>query len=88
MQIYAVALLLRHVTRRTLRRALGGQVLWSGNQERLRPALLSRDSLILYALRTHRRRRRDEDFPLPRLLCLSSTVCSTGIVSSSRWLIM
>jgi adenylate kinase family enzyme len=56
---YALPLVMWRVTRRTLRRALTGQVLWSGNQERLRTALLSNDSLILYALRTHRRRRRD-----------------------------
>jgi adenylate kinase family enzyme len=56
---YALPLVLWRVTRRTLRRALTGQVLWSGNQERLRNALLSNDSLILYALRTHHRRRRD-----------------------------
>jgi len=56
---YALPLVMWRVTRRTLRRALTGQVLWNGNQERLRTALLSGDSLILYALRTHRRRRRD-----------------------------
>jgi len=56
---YALPLVMWRVTRRTMRRALTGQVLWSGNQERLRTALLSSDSLILYALRTHHRRRRD-----------------------------
>jgi adenylate kinase family enzyme len=56
---YALPLVLWRVSRRTMRRALTGQVLWSGNQERLSNALLSSDSLILYALRTHRRRRRD-----------------------------
>jgi hypothetical protein len=42
---------------RTLRRIVTGEVLWSGNRERLRNAIFSRDSLFLYAVRTHRRRR-------------------------------
>lgn len=33
--------------------------LWDGNRERLRTRFASRDSLFLYALRTHYRRRRE-----------------------------
>jgi adenylate kinase family enzyme len=43
---------------RTFRRARSGEVLWDGNRESLRKALLSRDSLILFTLRHFRARRR------------------------------
>jgi adenylate kinase family enzyme len=42
---------------RTLRRIRSGEELWSGNRETFRKAFLSRDSLLLFALRTHRGRR-------------------------------
>jgi adenylate kinase family enzyme len=46
--------------RRTVRRAVSKEDLWgTGNRERLTHAFLSRDSLLLYALKTHRRRRRE-----------------------------
>jgi adenylate kinase family enzyme len=51
------------VVHRTVRRVARGDVLWSGNRERVRMAL-SRDSIILWALTTYHRRRRD----YPRLL--------------------
>lgn len=43
---------------RTLRRVRTREELWSGNRESVRNAFLSRDSLIFYAIRTYRRRRR------------------------------
>lgn len=46
------------IVRRTLRRIRRGEALWSGNRETVRKAFFSRDSLVLYALRTYRRRRR------------------------------
>ena len=46
------------LARRTLRRAVRREEFLNGNRETLRSALLSRDSLILYAVRSHRRRRR------------------------------
>jgi adenylate kinase family enzyme len=46
------------VIRRTLRRGLRGEVLWNGNRESLRMAV-GRDSIILWALTTYHRRRRD-----------------------------
>jgi hypothetical protein len=49
---------------RTLRRCVTGEELWHGNRERFRTALLSRDSILLWGLKTYRRRRRD----YPRLL--------------------
>ena len=42
---------------RTWRRIVTQEELWGGNRESWRAQLLSRDSLLLYALRTHRRRR-------------------------------
>lgn len=48
---------LPRLVRRTVRRAVRREQLWNGNRETLRSALLSRDSLILYALRNHRGRR-------------------------------
>lgn len=49
---------LPRLLKRTLRRALRHEEFLNGNRETLRSALLSRDSLLLYALRSHRRRRR------------------------------
>lgn len=49
---------LPRLLRRTIRRARTGEELWDGNYESLRKAFLSRDSLILFALRHFRARRR------------------------------
>jgi adenylate kinase family enzyme len=47
------------VLRRTLRRLRTREQLWhTTNQESFRGAFLSRDSILLYAIRTHRHRRR------------------------------
>ena len=64
------------VIARTLRRSLRGEVLWSGNRESLRLAL-SRDSIILWAMTTYWRRRRDyprlfRDYPDVRFVRLRS----------------
>jgi len=52
----------RHVfgqlLRRTLRRSLRREELWSGNRESLRMSFLSRESILLWAIRTHSRRKR------------------------------
>lgn len=50
---------------RTLRRAFSRVDLWGGNRESLRTAFFSRDSILLWALQTYRRRRR-EYLPLVR----------------------
>jgi adenylate kinase family enzyme len=55
---YCLPLIFWRVTTRTLRRSLMREELWSGNRESLGNAFFHRDSIILYALRTHRRRRR------------------------------
>ena len=51
---------------RTLRRALRQEDLWGSNRESLYKAFFSRDSILLWALQTYRRRRR-EYLPLVRL---------------------
>lgn len=56
-----LGVVLWRVTRRTLRRILWRQRLWNDNCETL-SGQLSRDSIILWALRTYRRRRRE--YPL------------------------
>lgn len=55
---FPFALVMWRVIARTLRRIVRGEVLWSGNRESLRKAL-SRDSIILWAMTTYWRRRRD-----------------------------
>ena len=54
----SLARIMWRVIARTLRRSLRGDELWSGNRESLRMAL-GRDSIILWALTTYRRRKRD-----------------------------
>lgn len=48
---------LPRLLRRTARRIVRREDLWNGNRETLRNTLFSRDSLILFALRQHFRRR-------------------------------
>lgn len=48
---------LRRLGSRTVRRVRSGEELWGGNRETWRGAFLSRDSLFLWALKTHRPRR-------------------------------
>ena len=43
---------------RTVRRVFTREELWSGNKERLRTAFFSRDSLFVWALKTHWSRRK------------------------------
>ena len=43
---------------RTVRRAFFKEELWNGNRERFRAQFMSRDSLFLWALKSHRRRRK------------------------------
>jgi adenylate kinase family enzyme len=51
---------------RTLRRIHGGEELWGGNRETWRGAFLSRNSLFLWALKTHRPRRQRYEQRLAR----------------------
>lgn len=54
---YPLPLSFYRLCRRTWRRVVTQEELWGGNRESWRAQLLSRDSLLLYTLRTHRRRR-------------------------------
>jgi adenylate kinase family enzyme len=54
----ALPTLLRRLWTRTLRRIRERHELWGGNRETWRGAFLSRESLFIYALKTHLRRRR------------------------------
>ncbi|HEX5417829.1 MAG TPA: adenylate kinase, partial [Chloroflexota bacterium] len=58
---YPLRVILPRLLRRTIRRGVTGEELWNGNRERL-TFLFTRDSLILWALQTHPRYRRE--FPI------------------------
>jgi len=49
---------LPRLLRRTARRVIRREELWNGNRETLRNVLFSRESLLVYSLRSHFRRRR------------------------------
>lgn len=54
---YGLPVILWRLLRRTLRRSVRKEELWNGNRESLRLSLCSSDSILLWALQTHRRRR-------------------------------
>jgi adenylate kinase family enzyme len=54
---YPLAVIMRQLVWRTLRRTLLREELWNGNRERFRDALFACDSILWWALTTHRRRR-------------------------------
>jgi adenylate kinase family enzyme len=56
---YPLAVNLWRLARRSLRRGLTREELYSGNRESLREQFLSRDSLFVWALKSHGRRRRE-----------------------------
>jgi hypothetical protein len=56
---YTLPVIMRRLVWRTIRRVVTREELWSGNREGVRGALFSRDSILLWALRTFRRRRRE-----------------------------
>jgi adenylate kinase family enzyme len=55
---YPLPVILWQLTWRTLRRVVTREVLWNSNRETLRGVFFSRDSLLLYALKTYRSTRR------------------------------
>lgn len=61
---YPLWLILWRLASRTTRRVIARETLWNGNRETLRGAFFSRNSLLIWALQTYRRRRRD----YPRLI--------------------
>lgn len=56
---YPLPLIMVRVTGRTVRRFITRERLWNENRERFRESFFSRDSIILWALCTYRRRRRE-----------------------------
>lgn len=56
---YALPVIMGRLVWRTLRRVVTQEALWSGNRESLQTTLFSRDSILLWALQTYRRRRRE-----------------------------
>ena len=49
---------------RTIRRVVDRQVLWNGNREEWRTAVFSRESILLWAIRTHWKRKRSNPVAL------------------------
>jgi adenylate kinase family enzyme len=56
---YPLPLILWRLFRRTVHRVFTQEELWGGNRERFRAQFASRDSLFLFVLQTHYRRRRE-----------------------------
>ena len=56
---YSLPLVFARTLRRTIVRIRSREELWNGNREGLANAFASRDSILLWVLRTHARRRRD-----------------------------
>ena len=55
---YSLRVVITRVIRRTFVRAFSRTELWNGNRERLSNGLFARDSIVLWALQTHRRNHR------------------------------
>lgn len=55
---YAFPVILVRLFKRTLGRVIKREVLWNGNQETWRGAFFSRDSLFMWAITTHAKRRK------------------------------
>jgi adenylate kinase family enzyme len=56
---FSIALIYRRLFTRTTTRAVKGVELWNGNKESLRTGFFSRDSLFVWALKTHWKHRRE-----------------------------
>ncbi|HEU5012692.1 MAG TPA: hypothetical protein VFT66_09125 [Roseiflexaceae bacterium] len=56
---YALPVVFWRLLRRSLRRVITREALWNGNRETWRGQFWSRDSLFLFMLQTHARRRRE-----------------------------
>ena len=56
---YRLTVIMWQLVQRTLRRSISQEELWGGNRESLCRALFSRESILLWALQTYRRRQRE-----------------------------
>lgn len=63
---YDLLVVLARVTGRTVRRAITQEELWNQNREHFRESIFSRESIILWALTTYCRRRRETPVLLAR----------------------
>lgn len=65
---YGLPLIMWRLLRRSIRRAATDKALWGGNRETFRRVFFSCDSILLWALQTYRRRRKEypELFALPQ----------------------
>jgi adenylate kinase family enzyme len=55
---FPLPVIMGRLVRRIVRRVITQEELWNGNRERLRDHLFTRDSLLLWALQSYRRKRR------------------------------
>ena len=55
---YAWSVVARRLLSRTIARSFGRQVLWAGNRESFRRSFMSRDSILLWGLKTYGSNRR------------------------------
>ena len=56
---YSLPVILVQLWRRSIKRLVSQEELWSGNKESFRTLFLSRDSLFLWALQTYKKRRKE-----------------------------
>jgi len=56
---YALPVVMWRVIWRTIRRSALREELWNGNRERIGTALLSRDSIVLWAFNSYQRRKKE-----------------------------
>ncbi len=56
---YSIARIFWQLMHRTTRRVVTQQELWAGNRERFRTAFMSKESLFVWALQTHWKKRRE-----------------------------
>jgi adenylate kinase family enzyme len=59
---YAFPIVFFRALKRTLRRVILRERLWNDNRESLRTALFSKDSMLIWVIKTYKRRKRD--YPL------------------------
>lgn len=74
---YSFAVCFTRTVRRTLSRIRSGAELWNGNRESWRGAFLSRESILLWVIQTHGKRRREypaiiAGYPIPNVVRLRS----------------
>lgn len=56
---YSIVVIMSRLIRRTTRRVIWREELWSGNRENLKTTLFTRDSILWWALTTYKRRRQE-----------------------------